>query len=116
MSSLDNRLRELIIPELPESTIVIMASRQRPSIGWFDGDGTPCSRPSHWTGRVSTSCASSLLLTLVVGAQTAGVGSVAELADRLLGNEEERHGECRHDRRTTRLYTLPSVPPSMTVH
>jgi len=102
VSSLDNRLRELIIPELPELTIVIMASRQRPSIGWFDGgwdalfqaitlDGLSLDElrqlaAAHaGSGDMMAEGALEAFLrdahgsppAVVVGAQTAGVGSAA---------------------------------------
>ena len=114
VSSLDNRLRELIIPELPESTIVIMASRQRPSVGWFDGgwdvlfqamtlDGLSLDElrqlAAGHVGSGDTIAEGALEaflrdahgspLAVVVGAQTGGIGTVAELAERLLGNEVE---------------------------
>ena len=115
VSSLDNRLRELIIPELPESTIVIMASRQRPSIGLFDGrwdalfqaitlDGLSLDELRQLAAAhagsgdmIAEGALEAFLrdahgspLAVVVGAQTGGIGPVAELADRLLGNDDLR--------------------------
>ena len=37
ISSLDGWLREVVIPELRDSTLVVFGSRQRPSPGWFEG-------------------------------------------------------------------------------
>ena len=37
ISSLDGWLREVVIPDLRDSTIVVFGSRQRPSPGWFEG-------------------------------------------------------------------------------
>lgn len=36
VSSLDGHLRNVVLPDLPDSTVVILASRQPPSPGWFE--------------------------------------------------------------------------------
>ena len=36
ISSLDGHLRDVVIPRLADTTIVVFASRLRPSVGWFD--------------------------------------------------------------------------------
>src|SRR6478752_5268586 len=36
ISSLDSHLRDTVVPELPDTTVVVFASRQPPSRGWFD--------------------------------------------------------------------------------
>jgi hypothetical protein len=36
VNSLDGHLRKVVLPELPETTIVLFGSRQPPSPGWFE--------------------------------------------------------------------------------
>ena len=36
ISSLDSHLRDTVIPQLPDTTVVVFASRQPPSRGWFE--------------------------------------------------------------------------------
>ncbi len=108
ISSLDSHLREQVIPDLPDTTVVVFASRQHPSRGWYEagwdavvhtielGALTPVDAfalaRSH--GVVDDHDASELVgrshgspLALVVGAEAGPSSSVAELAERLLGNE-----------------------------
>ena len=107
VSSLDGWLRDVVIPALPESTIVVFASRQRPSVGWFEGgwdvmfesmqlEGLPADelRSIAIANGIDADSIDSLLrhahgspLAVSVGAQTGANGSVAELAARLLGDE-----------------------------
>jgi hypothetical protein len=108
ISSLDSHLRDLVIPGLPEQTVVLIGGRGRPARGWFESgwdtlvgvievaplasdeaeqlvrlhgieDATQLKelvRASHGSP-----------LALVVGATTGSPASVADLADRLLGEE-----------------------------
>ena len=108
VSSLDSHLRDNVIPELPDSTVVVFASRWRPSRGWYDGGWDSL---VHVVELDSLSARESLELAanhgirdretaeeliarshgsplaVVVGAQAGTGGSVADLADRLLGDE-----------------------------
>lgn len=111
ISSLDNHLREIVIPQLPEATVVVIASRAKPSRGWFEGgwdgvvhtlhlDGLPggdLRELARRHGVADRTLASKLAvashgspLAVVMGASTGSVGSMAELADRLMGNEADR--------------------------
>lgn len=107
ISSLDGHLRDIAIPRLPETTIVVFASRMRPSVGWFDAgwdsvfESMPLAglSPSELRSMgaaygLDEASVDALLphvhgspLALVVGAQDGPGGSAAELAARLLGNE-----------------------------
>ena len=107
ISSLDGWLREVVIPELPDSTIVVFGSRQRPSPGWFEGgwdavfeslaldglsvreleaiaqaSGVPAAEV-EWLARQARGSP----LAITVGLHAGQGGSVADLADRLLGHE-----------------------------
>jgi len=109
IASLDSHLRDNVIPELPESTVVVFASRQQPSRGWYEqgwdtivhsielgglapGDADQLVRghgadPGDVGEIVRRSLGSPL--ALVVGAETGPTGSLADIADRLLGDEVE---------------------------
>lgn len=107
ISSLDGWLREVVIPDLPDTTVVVFASRQRPSPGWFaggwdavfeslplDGLSTGQLREIAQANGASGSVVDSLVrqahgspLAVTVGAQAGVGGSVTDLADRLLGTE-----------------------------
>ncbi len=107
ISSLDGHLRDVVIPRLADTTIVVFASRLRPSVGWFDAgwdsvfevmslDGLPASdlRSMGVAHGLDDASIEALLpfahgspLAFVVGAQTGPGGSAAELAARLLANE-----------------------------
>jgi hypothetical protein len=107
VSSLDGWLRDVVIPGLPDSTIVVFVSRQRPSVGWFEGgwagvfeamplDGLPPEelRSIAIANGMADGSIDVLLrqahgspLAVAVGAQTGSGGSVSELASRLLGDE-----------------------------
>ena len=50
ISSLDGHLRDVAIPRLADSTIVVFASRLRPSVGWFDAGWDWCSSRCRSTG------------------------------------------------------------------
>jgi hypothetical protein len=111
ISSLDSHLREIVIPNLPASTVVVIGSRTKPSRGWFEGgwdgvvhhlelDGLPRGELRDLARRHGVEdpqLAAQLALTshgsplaVVMGASTGSVGSMAELADRLMGNEAEK--------------------------
>lgn len=106
IASLDGSLREVIIPDLPDRTIVVFASRQPPARGWFEG-GWESSVRSVPLGPLERDDAIKLAtshgvteiematlvdrshgspLALVTGAAD---GSMAMLAERLLGDEVE---------------------------
>ena len=107
ISSLDGWLREVVIPDLRDSTLVVFGSRQRPSPGWFEGgwgavfesmaleglstgelrtiaEGNGVPEPEV-ESRVRQAHGSPLAVT--VGLHAGQCGSVADLADRLLGDE-----------------------------
>lgn len=107
ISSLDGWLREVVIPELPDSTIVVFGSRQRPSPGWFEGGWDAVFESMALEG-LSTRELRSLAqangvpepevgplvrqahgspLAITVGPHAGQGGSVADLTDRLLGHE-----------------------------
>lgn len=115
ISSLDSHLRELVIPNLPSSTIVVVGSRTRPSKGWFEGGwdtvvhsielqgltaaevaelahNHSVSDPALIAALTRTSHGSPL--AVVMGASTGSAGSLAEVADRLMGSEldKDRYG------------------------
>ncbi len=106
ISSLDGWLREVVVPELRDSTLVVFGSRQRPSPSWFEGgwdavfesmaleglstgdlralahaNGVPASEVEPLVRQAHGSP-----LAVTTGLH-AGGGSVADLADRLLGRE-----------------------------
>ncbi len=107
ISSLDGWLREVVIPDLPDSTIVVFGSRQRPSPGWFEGGWDSVFESIALDGLSSTELRAiaqasgvpgqeveSLVrqargspLAVTVGLHAGQGGSVADLADRLLGHE-----------------------------
>ena len=109
VSSLDGWLRDMVVPGLPDSTLVVFASRQRPSVGWFEGgwdtivESMPLDglRPAELrsiarANGIAEPAIDGLLrqahgspLAVAVGAQAGVAGSVAELAARLLGDEVE---------------------------
>jgi hypothetical protein len=108
ISSLDSYLRESVVPDLPDTTVVVFASRQPPSRAWFEHgwdrvvetielDGLPSRDATDLLrvhGLASEEAVDEIVrrshgspLALVVGAE-AGVGaSLGDLADRLLGDE-----------------------------
>jgi hypothetical protein len=107
MSSLDASLRDVVVPDLSDETIVVFASRRPPARGWFEGGWAtlvrtlpvgPLDRPD--AVRLATSHGADAgdvadlvdrshgsPLALVAGAQSGPDGSVAVLAERLLGDE-----------------------------
>lgn len=112
VSSLDSYLRDRVIPELPDSTLVVIASRQMPSRAWYEHgwdsialtiELQPLDVETAYAlvrahGVTDTDQVSTLVdrshgspLALVVGAEAGptGSGSVSELAARLLGSEAE---------------------------
>lgn len=112
VSSLDSYLRDRVIPELPDSTLVVIASRQMPSRAWYEHgwdsialtielqplDVETAHALVRAHGVTDTDQVSTLVdrshgspLALVVGAEAGptGSGSVSELAARLLGSEAE---------------------------
>ena len=111
VGSLDGHLRSVVVPSLPESSIVILAGRTRPGPAWFEGGWDTVSRTLE-LGGLDHGDAVSLVrhyghdgndrvvddvvrrsagspLALVIGAQAGGNGSMADLLDRLLGTEAE---------------------------
>ncbi len=108
ISSLDSHLRDRVIPDLPDTTVVVFASRQHPSRGWYEG-GWDAVVHTIELGALTPVDAFALVrghgitddgdvaevvgrshgspLALVVGAEAGPSASPAELAERLLGNE-----------------------------
>jgi hypothetical protein len=115
ISSLDSHLRDNLVPELPDTTVVVFASRQPPSRGWFEHGWDTVVHTIELDG-LATDEAARLLrahgvsgegdvqemvrrshgspLALVVGAEAGPGGSTVDLADRLVG-EEVDHGHYR---------------------
>lgn len=109
IASLDGSLRDVVVPDLPEETIVVFASRQPPARGWFEGGWAtlvrtlpvgPLAREdavrlarSHGAGAEDVAAlvdrSHGSPLALVAGAESGPEGSVAALAERLLGDEVE---------------------------
>jgi hypothetical protein len=108
ISSLDSHLRDTVFPQLPESTVIVFASRQPPSRGWFEQgwdavvhtielEGLAADdsmRLLHAHGMVADETADAIVhrshgspLALVVGAETGSDGSIGDLVDRLVGDE-----------------------------
>lgn len=107
ISSLDGWLREVVIPDLPESTIVVFGSRLRPSPGWFEGgwgalfESMPLGGLDTAELRVIAKAsgvdgaevdavvrqAHGSPLAVTLGSHAGLGGSVTDLADRLLGHE-----------------------------
>ena len=107
IASLDGSLRDVIVPDLPEATVVVFASRQPPARGWFEGGWSTLVRSlalgplDHDDSvRLATAHGASAEdvtalvdrshgspLALVAGAESGPDGSVAMLAERLLGDE-----------------------------
>lgn len=107
VGSFDGHLRESLVPDLPDRTLVVFGSRLAPSPRWFDGGwdsisttvtlaalddgaaaelarahGVPDEQVSGLVQRAHGSP-----LALVVGAEAGAGRSMAELADRLLRDE-----------------------------
>ncbi len=110
VGSLDGHLRNNIVPALPESAVVVLCGRTRPGPQWFEGGWDAVSRSIEiegidhddavalirYHGLAEQSVIDDLVrrsvgspLALVVGAQAGGVGSMADLVDRLLGTEAD---------------------------
>lgn len=109
IASLDSSLRDVIMPELPEDTVVVFASRQPPARGWFEHGWATLVRPlalgpldrddairlavAHGAGAEEIGAlvdrSHGVPLALVAGAESGRDGSVATLAERLLGDEVE---------------------------
>jgi hypothetical protein len=108
IGSLDSYLRDVVIPDLPDTTVVVFGSRQAPSRGWFEQgwdsvvhtiEVSPLSDEVsaellHMHGVEPEADVAELVrrshgspLALVVGAETGPTGSMAELADRLIADE-----------------------------
>jgi hypothetical protein len=108
ISSLDSHLRDTVLPQLPGTTVVVFASRQPPSRGWFEHgwdtvvhtlelDGLTADdskRLLRAHGVVAEETADAIVqrshgspLALVVGAETGTDGSLGDLVDRLVGDE-----------------------------
>jgi len=108
ISSLDMHLRDRVIPELPETTVVVLASRYTPARLWFDDgwdtvslrlpldgldpvDARTLARV-HGVGDESrvdalVDASHGSPLALVIGAEGGPGSSVSDLVDRLLGDE-----------------------------
>lgn len=109
ITSLDSSLRDVIVPELPDDTIVVFASRQSPARGWFEGGWDtlvrsiplgPLERDDALRLAAAHGAAAADLaalvdrshgspLAIVAGAESGPHGSVVTLAQRLLGDEVE---------------------------
>jgi hypothetical protein len=109
IASLDGSLREVVVPDLPAETIVVFASRQAPARGWFEGGWATLVRslplgPLDRDDAVRLATAHGVAaddvtalvdqsrgspLAVVAGAESGPAGSVAALAERLLGDEVE---------------------------
>ena len=109
IASLDGSLRDVIVPDLPDETIVVFASRQPPARGWFEGGWATLVRSlpvgpldrddavrlatAHGAGADDVAAlvdrSHGSPLALVAGAESGPDGSVATLAERLLGDEVE---------------------------
>ncbi len=108
ITSLDSYLRDRIIPDLPADAMVIFASRQPPSRGWFERGwdevvkvieveplgSSEARRLLELRGVVDAGRLRNLVarcegspLALVVAAESGATGSVHELVDRLVGDE-----------------------------
>jgi hypothetical protein len=113
ISSLDGFLRDVVIPELDESTLVVFLSRQPPARGWFER-GWDALVHTMRLGPLDAATAERLALAhgaeldelpelvqwshgsplaVVVGASRGAGRSIGELAERLLGDE---HDSSRH--------------------
>ena len=107
IASLDGSLRDVIVPDLPDATVIVFVSRQPPARGWFEGGWATLVRslplgpldPDDAV-RLATAHGASAAdvaalvdrshgapLALVAGAESGPDGSVAMLAERLLGDE-----------------------------
>ena len=107
IASLDGSLRDVIVPDLPDATVIVFVSRQPPARGWFEGGwatlvrSLPLGPLDHDDAvRLATAHGASAAdvaalvdrshgapLALVAGAESGPDGSVAMLAERLLGDE-----------------------------
>lgn len=108
ISSLDMHLRDRVIPDLPDDTIVVLASRYTPSRLWFDDgwdavslrlpiaglDPVDARTLARAHGVDDEARVDALVeqsrgspLALVVGAEAGPGSSVGDLVDRLLGDE-----------------------------
>jgi hypothetical protein len=108
ISSLDGHLRDRVLPELPESTLVVFACRQHPSRGWFEHGWDSIVRTIE-LGPLSDESVTALArlhgvadagdqadlvrrshgspLAVVIGAAAGPSGGAADLAERLIGDE-----------------------------
>ena len=121
ISSLDGFLRDVVIPDLDESTLVVFLSRQPPARGWFER-GWDALVHTIRLGPLDPSATEQLAiahgadvdevpqlvqwshgspLAVVVGASRGAGRSVGELADRLLGDE--------HDTSRQRVLSVASI-------
>lgn len=109
IASLDGYLRESVIPDLPDSTVVVFASRHAPSPHWFERgwDSVVCSMElTALTPAESEALASAhgavgevvgrivqrshgSPLAIVVAAENRGSVALGDLVDRLLGDEAD---------------------------
>lgn len=111
VSSLESYLRDVALPGLPDNALVLIASRLKPSRSWFEGGwhtvvtALPLDPLSDDDLRrlasnlgVNAAAVDELVaasagspLAVAVAAATGLTGSVADLADRLLGDEVTNH-------------------------
>lgn len=111
VGSLDGHLRSVVVPTLPDSSIVILSGRSRPGPAWFEGGWDAVSR-SIEIGGIDHADAVKLVrhlgfdredrvidelvrrsggspLALAISAQSGGSGSMSELVGRLVGAEAD---------------------------
>ncbi|HQZ37227.1 MAG TPA: ATP-binding protein, partial [Ilumatobacteraceae bacterium] len=107
VSSLEGHLRHIVMPGLPERAVVIISSRVRPSRSWFEGgwDTVVTARQleglsapemqqlasnlgvAEWAIADLVQRSEGSPLAVAVAAATGLTGSLADVADRLLGDE-----------------------------
>lgn len=111
VSSLEGYVRDVVVPDLPEHALVIIGSRLKPSRSWFDGGWDTVVANVHLGELpdddlrnlaanlgVNAAAIDELVaasagspLAVAVAAATGLTGTVADLADRLLGDEVTNH-------------------------
>ena len=107
VSSLEGYLRDVLMPDLPERALVLIASRVKPSRSWFEGGWDTVVAARHLEGLTTDELrqlarnlgvldelvddlvqrSAGSPLAVAVAAATGLTGSLADLADRLLGDE-----------------------------
>jgi len=107
VSSLEGYLSDVLMPDLPERALVLIASRVKPSRSWFEGGWDTVVAARHLEGLTTDELrqlarnlgvldelvddlvqrSAGSPLAVAVAAATGLTGSLADLADRLLGDE-----------------------------